>query len=62
MRDLPVKLVEMTPACPAATPMFGVSLCIWSHDSKYLATKSDSIPNVLWIWDMALMELVVVLV
>jgi hypothetical protein len=27
-----------------------------------LATRSDSIPNVLWIWDMTVMQLAVVLV
>jgi WD40 repeat protein len=43
-------------------PPVGISLMIWSFDSKYLATRSDTIPNVLWIWDMTSIELSVVLV
>jgi WD40 repeat protein len=62
MRELPVRLTEMPAPQVSANPSIGVSLCIWSHDSKYLATRSDGIPNVLWIWDMTLMELAVVLV
>ena len=59
---MPVKLTEMPVPSASPNPPIGVSLAIWSHDSKYLATRSDSIPNVLWVWDMTSMELAVVLV
>ncbi|GKC27634.1 hypothetical protein Tco_1034928 [Tanacetum coccineum] len=29
----------------------------WSKDSQYICTRNDSMPTVLWIWDMNLLEL-----
>lgn len=39
----------------------GVSKMVWSHDSKYLATKNESTPNVAYIWDMTTLKLHVIL-
>ncbi|CDW74000.1 wd-repeat protein [Stylonychia lemnae] len=43
-------------------PPTGVSLVAWSHDSKYLATKCDQLPNVIYVWEMSSVELHSVLV
>eukprot|EP00347_Sterkiella_histriomuscorum_P020793 403336439 len=43
-------------------PPTGVSLIQWSFDSKYMATKCDQVPNVVYIWDMQSVELHSVLV
>ena len=29
----------------------------WSFDGRFLASRNDSVPNGLWIWDMTLMRL-----
>ena len=34
----------------------------WSHDSKYLATKNDNMPNWVFIWDVSILKLHVVLI
>lgn len=34
----------------------------WSKDSEYICTRNDSMPSVLWIWDMNLLELAAILV
>jgi hypothetical protein len=36
----------------------GVGLLTWSHDSRYLATRSDVSPAVLWVWDASTLRLV----
>jgi hypothetical protein len=36
----------------------GVGLLTWSHDSRYLATRSDVSPAVLWVWDASTLQLV----
>lgn len=37
-------------------------LLSWSHDSQYLFTRNDSMPAVLWIWDIRHLELAAILV
>ncbi|KAL9995135.1 putative transcription factor WD40-like family [Helianthus debilis subsp. tardiflorus] len=34
----------------------------WSKDSQYICTRNDSMPTVLWIWDMNLLELAAILI
>ena len=34
----------------------------WSYDSQYLATKCESMPNAVWVWDMTKLELKTLLV
>lgn len=41
--DVPVKLGTVN--------ALGVSLLRWNHNSTFLASKSDSTPNAIWIWD-----------
>jgi WD40 repeat protein len=43
-------------------PKVGVSKIEWSADARYLASKSDSFPNTIWIWDTAKLRLSAVLV
>lgn len=65
MLDLPIKLTKakMTKgqeSNPASGN--GVSLLAWSYDSKYLASKNDNTPNVVYIWDLSTLGLSVVLI
>lgn len=34
----------------------------WSSDSQYICTRNDSMPTVMWIWDMNHLELAAILV
>ncbi|XP_035697911.1 WD repeat-containing protein WRAP73-like isoform X1 [Branchiostoma floridae] len=44
-----------------ANPKIGVSLAVFSPDSKYLATRNDNMPCALWIWDIRQLALVAIL-
>ena len=35
----------------------GVSICEWSCDSRFLATRCDTTPGAVWIWDMTSLSL-----
>jgi hypothetical protein len=43
-------------------PPTGISLLDWSFDSLYLATRCDSMPTAVWIWDMTTFDLHTVLI
>nr|GMC71582.1 WD repeat-containing protein WRAP73 [Ipomoea batatas] len=34
----------------------------WSPDSQYICTRNDSMPTVLWIWDIHHLELAAILI
>lgn len=38
-------------------PKLGVSVNIWSPDSRYLATRCDAMPRTLWIWETVRLSL-----
>jgi len=38
-------------------PRVGISLAVVSRDNKFLATKNEICPNVVWIWDLASISL-----
>lgn len=38
-------------------PPTGVSVMAWSFDCRFLATKCDSLPQVVWVWDLQTVEL-----
>jgi len=40
-----------------ANPKLGVGLSAWSPDSRYLATRCDSMPSALWIWETVRLSL-----
>ena len=37
----------------AATPRLGVSIMRWSHDGRFVATKNENMPRVLWLWSLS---------
>ncbi|KRX10945.1 WD40-repeat-containing domain [Pseudocohnilembus persalinus] len=39
----------------------GIDQIQWSHNNNFLATKSSNMPNTIWIWDVAKLELKYVL-
>jgi WD40 repeat protein len=46
----------------AATPKVGVSVVRWSYDGRYMATKNENMPRVLWVWDVSVGGLQTVIV
>ncbi|GFZ15156.1 transducin/WD40 repeat-like superfamily protein [Actinidia rufa] len=60
--DEPLQL-DMSELCLGDDFMQGNSgLMSWSNDSQYICTRNDSMPTVLWIWDMHHLELATILV
>lgn len=51
IESLPVKLPSIEPAFDKADPKLGVGLVSWSHNERYLLTRNDNMPSVLWVWD-----------
>mmetsp|Transcript_30164 Transcript_30164/g.39737 ORF Transcript_30164/g.39737 Transcript_30164/m.39737 type:complete len:508 (-) Transcript_30164:107-1630(-) len=49
--ELPSQLPCTTPDYRKANPKLGVGLLSWSYTGRYLATRNDNMPRVLWIWD-----------
>ena len=43
-------------------PPTGVRLIEWSFDSQFMATKVESMPNAVWVWDMTTLQLTALLV
>lgn len=43
-------------------PPTGVRLIEWSYDSQFMATKVESMPNAVWVWDMTTLQLTALLV
>lgn len=43
-------------------PPTGVSILEWSYDSVYLATKCETMPTAVWIWDTTTLSLHTVLI
>ena len=43
-------------------PKIGISKMSFSYDNNFLATKNDNMPNVLFIWELNLMNLFTVLI
>ncbi|BBG98194.1 Transducin/WD40 repeat-like superfamily protein [Prunus dulcis] len=39
-----------------------LGLMSWSSDSQYICTRNDSMPSILWIWDIRHLELATILV
>lgn len=42
-------------------PRQGVALALWSPDERYVATKHDGMPTVVWVWDLGRLALTAVL-
>lgn len=60
--ELPISLPYQKPPADKPNPKQGIGLMSWSCDSQYICTRNDSMPNVLWIWDMNLLEIAAILV
>ena len=52
--------LQVPPDTP--NPPLGISICTWSFDSHYIATRNDATPNIAWVWDMQTLSLHSVLV
>ncbi|KAL0913435.1 hypothetical protein M5K25_016896 [Dendrobium thyrsiflorum] len=59
---LPISLPYQKPAIDKPNPKQGIGLLSWSNDSQYLFSRNDSMPNVLWIWDIRHLELAAVMI
>ena len=46
----------------AGAPRIGVGLCVFSSNSRLLATRNDNMSRVVWVWDVSRLALVAVLV
>ncbi|EXB57235.1 hypothetical protein L484_001236 [Morus notabilis] len=60
--DVPVNLPFQKPPADKPNPKQGIGLLSWSNDSQYICTRNDSMPTVLWIWDIHHLELAAILV
>ena len=43
-------------------PKVGISLVAISHDSRFVATKNELYPTLVWIWDLVRLQLNSILV
>jgi WD40 repeat protein len=43
-------------------PKIGVGVLEWSYDGKYLCTRNDNMSNVLWIWEIATLNPVAIII
>lgn len=59
--DTPVSIPHVKPDPEKPNPKLGVGTITFSSDSKYVATKNDNMPNVVWIWNVANLRLCVLL-
>ncbi|KAB0341792.1 hypothetical protein FD754_018718 [Muntiacus muntjak] len=50
--SMPVSLQTLKPAADRANPRIGVGALAFSPDNYFLATRNDSVPNAVWIWDI----------
>lgn len=59
---VPITLPFQKPPPDKPNPKQGIGLLSWSYDSQYICTRNDSMPMVLWVWDMCQLELAAILV
>ncbi|KAK2165292.1 hypothetical protein LSH36_52g03026 [Paralvinella palmiformis] len=57
-----VQLPAVKPDLNRANPKMGVGTLAFSPDSRYIYTRNDNMPCVLWIWEMTTLDLCVVLI
>lgn len=60
--ERPVSVATVKPDLTKANPRLGVSFAAFSPNNRYLATRNDNMPTVLWIWSMEELSLAAVLV
>ncbi|XP_048206063.1 WD repeat-containing protein WRAP73 isoform X2 [Perognathus longimembris pacificus] len=59
--SVPVALQTLKPVADRANPRMGIGMLAFSPDSYFLATRNDSIPHAVWVWDVRRLRLFVVL-
>ncbi|XP_026966234.1 WD repeat-containing protein WRAP73 isoform X7 [Sagmatias obliquidens] len=59
--SVPVSLQTLKPAADRANPRIGIGALAFSPDNCFLATRSDSVPTAVWIWDIQKLRLLAVL-
>uniref|UniRef100_A0A061SMQ9 Wd repeat-containing protein wrap73-like n=1 Tax=Tetraselmis sp. GSL018 TaxID=582737 RepID=A0A061SMQ9_9CHLO len=59
--ELPASVRTEKPPLDKPNPKLGVGTMKWSHDGKFIATRNDSMPGALWIWDCGELALAAVL-
>ncbi|GER50818.1 WD-repeat protein [Striga asiatica] len=60
--EVPVTLPSLKPPADKPNPKQGIGLMAWSSDSQYICTRNDSMPSVLWIWNVQQLELAAILI
>ncbi|XP_051143651.1 uncharacterized protein LOC127260049 [Andrographis paniculata] len=60
--EVPITLPSQKPPADKPNPKQGIGLMSWSSDSQYICTRNDSMPTVLWIWDVQRLELSAILI
>ncbi|KAL0400997.1 UNVERIFIED_CONTAM: WD repeat-containing protein WRAP73 [Sesamum latifolium] len=60
--EVPITLPSQKPPADKPNPKQGIGLMSWSSDSQYICTRNDSMPTVLWIWDVQHLELAAILI
>ncbi|XP_059172852.1 WD repeat-containing protein WRAP73-like [Physella acuta] len=58
----PVQVPVTKPAPNKANPKIGIGSLAFSHDNKYMFSRNDNMPCVLWIWDVRRLGLCAVLI
>ncbi|GAX85762.1 hypothetical protein CEUSTIGMA_g13177.t1 [Chlamydomonas eustigma] len=50
--ELPAHLPHKIPDKSTPNPRMGIGVIRWSPDGRYLATTSEVMPQVVWVWDL----------
>jgi len=62
IESLPVSLPSIIPSLEKADPKLGVGLVSWSHNERFLLTRNDNMPSVIWVSDTQKLALASLLV
>jgi len=57
-----LQIAAIKPDLDKPNPKLGVSLIEFSPDNQYMYSKNDSMPNILWIWNLKTLKLMNVLI
>ncbi|XP_065061599.1 WD repeat-containing protein WRAP73-like [Rhopilema esculentum] len=62
IQQLPFSVPTVRADPEKANPKIGVGKVVFSHDNRYIASRNDNMPTVVWIWDVKKLSLSTVLV
>lgn len=57
-----LQIAAIKPDLDKPNPKIGVSSILFSCDNRFMLTRNDSMPNILWIWDLSTYKLTNVLI